>query len=92
MPNCCFEVMMDVQRCIREDITVEVLDNCLTVNLRKCASDDCSIVARKFSKRIYPLPLDVEYDKDSLKYEFDKNGMLRIQIFPKKTDNAAIDT
>lgn len=49
---------------------------------------DNSIVARKFSKRTYPLDMD-KYDRDSLVSNFDDNGMLRIQLFRKK-ENAMI--
>lgn len=88
MPGECFEVRLDVNRCKREDITVELIDNCLVIQTRKCQPDDNSIVARKFSKRMYPIELS-KYDKDTLHYEFDQNGMLKIQILPKKTVEAA---
>lgn len=83
MPDSCFEICLDVQRCKREDITVEILDNSIVVNTRKCNPDDFSIVARKFSKRVYPINTD-KYEINSLKYDFDKNGMLKIQISPRK--------
>ena len=85
MPGECFEIKLDVQRCKREDITVEFIDNCLVIVTRKCSPDDNSIVARKFSKRTYPIEL-TKYDKDTLKYEFDDDGMLKIQILPKKIE------
>ncbi|CAG9806131.1 unnamed protein product [Chironomus riparius] len=86
MPNNSFEINLDVQRCKREEVTVELSGDSIVVNTRKCAPDDNSIVARKFSKRTYPINLQM-YDKDSLIYEFNKDGMLKIQIFPKKSDN-----
>lgn len=86
MPNSSFEINLDVQRYKREEVTVELSEDSIVVNTRKCAPDDNSIVARKFSKRTYPINLQM-YDKDSLIYEFNKNGMLKIQIFPKKTEN-----
>lgn len=85
MPNSSFEINLDVQRFKRDEVSVELLEDCIVVNTRKCAPDDNSIVARKFSKRTYPINLKI-YDKDSLIYEFDKSGMLKIQIFPKKTE------
>lgn len=83
----CFEINLDCQRFKREDITVELLEDCnlIVVNTRKVNKDDNSIVARKFSKRMYPINL-TQYDKDSLVFNFDENGMLKIQIFLKKTD------
>lgn len=88
MPGECFEISLDVQRCKREDITVEFVDNCLVIQTKKCQPDDNSIEARMFSKRTYPIEL-TKYDKDSLHYEFDQKGMLKIQILPKKPDEAA---
>lgn len=88
MPGECFEIKLDVNRCKREDVTVEFVDNCLVVQTRKCQPDDNSIVARKFSKRVYPIEMS-KYDKETLHYEFDQNGMLKIQILPKKPDDAA---
>jgi Hsp20/alpha crystallin family len=85
MPGECFEIKLDVQRCKREDITVEFVDNCLVIQTRKCQPGDNSIVARKFSKRMYPIELS-KYDKDSLQYEFDDKGMLNVQIHPKKVE------
>lgn len=79
-----FEIKLDVQRCKREDITVKFVDECLVVQTRKVQPDDNSIVARKYSKRTYPVELS-KYDKDSLHYEFDDHGMLNIQIQPIKT-------
>jgi hypothetical protein len=79
----CFEVTLDINRCKREDITVEIIDDCLVIQTRKCKPDDNSIVARKFSKRMYPIEMS-KYDKESLQYEFDKNGMLKINIKPKQ--------
>lgn len=84
MPGECFEIKLDVQRCKREDITVEFVDDCLVIQTRKCQPDDNSIVARKFSKRVYPI--EATYDKKSLHYEFDDNGMLKVQIYPKKAE------
>lgn len=86
MPDSCFEINLDIQRYKREDITVELLDNLIIVNTRKCHPDDNSIVARKFSKRTYPINLQL-YDKNSLSYEFGTNGMLKIQLFPKKSQD-----
>lgn len=88
MPGECFEITLDVQRCKREDITVSFVDGCLEVQTKKCALDDNSIVARKFSKRKYPIELS-KYDQNSMKYEFDDHGMLKIQIYPKTTDTSA---
>lgn len=82
MPVNCFEITLDVQRCKKEDIVVQFVDDCLVVQTRKCNPDDNSIVSRKFSKRKYPIETD-KYDKDSLHYEFDEHGMLKIQIQPK---------
>ncbi|KAG5681126.1 hypothetical protein PVAND_010586 [Polypedilum vanderplanki] len=73
MQDNCFEINLDVQRCKREDISVELQDNCIVVTTKKCNPDDNSIVARKFSKRTYPLNILQKYDKESLRYEFDKN-------------------
>lgn len=84
MSSECMEIKLDVQRCKREDITVEFVDNFLVIQTRKCKPDDNSIVARKFSKRIYPIEL-TKYDKESLKYEFDDKGMLNVQIYLKKS-------
>jgi hypothetical protein len=81
--NSCFEITLDVNRCKREEISVELLDNLIVVHTRKCQEGDNSIVARKFSKRMYPIDLD-KFDKDSLKYEIDAGGMLKIQLFPKQ--------
>lgn len=86
MPGECFEVKLDVQKCNKEDITVTFDDNCLVVQTRKCQPDDNSIVARKFSKRVYPIEL-TKYDKSTLHYEFDSHGMLNIQIQPKAKDD-----
>lgn len=83
MSKSCFEISIDIQRFKKEDITIELNDNCIVVNTRKCQPDDNSIVARKFSKRMYPINTQI-YDKDSMTYEFGNNGMLKIQIFPKK--------
>lgn len=82
MPGKCYEIKLDIQRCKREDIAVELTEDCLVVQTRKCAPDDNSIVARKFSKRTYPIDLNV-YDKNSLHYEFDDHGMLNITIKPR---------
>lgn len=87
MPGECFEIKLDVNRCKREDITVEFVDSNLVIQTRKCQPDDNSIVARKFSKRTYPIELS-KYDKDSLHYEFDDTGMLKIQLLPRKPDQA----
>jgi hypothetical protein len=65
---------------------VEVTENSLIVQTRKCQPGDNSIVARKFSKRTYPIDLTV-YDKNSLHYEFDDHGMLNISIKPKSETN-----
>lgn len=78
-----FEIKLDVQSWKREDITVKFVDECLVVQTRKVQPDDNSIVARKYSKRTYPVEL-TKYDKDSLQYEFDDHGMLNIQIQPIK--------
>lgn len=85
MPGECFEIKLDVQRCKREDIVVEWLDNCLVIHTRKCKPGDNSIVARKFSKRTYPVELS-KFDKETMHYEFDDKGMLNVQIHPKKAD------
>lgn len=87
MPDSCFEIIMDVQRCKKEDIVVSFVDDCLVVQVRKCNPNDNSIVARKFSKRTYPIETD-KYDKDSLHYEFDEHGMLKIKIHPKANAEA----
>jgi HSP20 family molecular chaperone IbpA len=85
MQDNCFEINLDVQRCNRDDVSVELHDNCIIINTRKCSpEEEHSIVARKFSKRTYPLET-VNYDKSTFRYDFDKNGMLKIQIFRKKT-------
>lgn len=84
MSGDCFEIKLDVQRCKREDIKVGFVDDCLVIQTRKCQPDDNSIVARKFSKRTYPIELSM-YDKDTLHYEFDDKGMLNVQIHLKKT-------
>lgn len=84
----CYEIKLDVQRSNRDDIKVEVSENCLIVQTRKCEPGDNSIVARKFSKRTYPIDLEV-YDKNSLHYEFDDHGMLNITIKPKLDNDAA---
>lgn len=91
MPGECFEIKLDVQRCKREDITVQFVDDCLVIQTRKCQPDDNSIVARKFSKRTYPIEMS-KYDKDTLEYEFDDKGMLKVQIQPKKTEKWLIET
>lgn len=82
-----FEIKLDVQSCKREDITVMFIDDCLVVQMRKCEPDDNSIVARKFSKRVYPIELS-KYNKDSLHYEFDGHGMLNIQVQPRTSEAA----
>ena len=48
MPNSSFEINLDVQRFKREEVSVELLEDCIVVNTRKCEPDDNSIVARKF--------------------------------------------
>jgi Hsp20/alpha crystallin family len=89
MPGESFEVKLDVQKCKKEDITVSFDDNgCLVVQTRKCLPGDNSIVARKFSKRVYPIELS-KFDKSTLQYDFDDNGMLNIQIHPKAKDEAS---
>lgn len=79
-----FEIKLDVNRCKREDIKVEFVDDCLVIQTKRCDPEDNSIVARKFSKRKYPIELSV-YDKESLHYEFDDKGMLNVHIHQKKT-------
>lgn len=86
MPGECFEIKMDVQRFKREDIIVEFVDDCLVIHTRKCAPGDNSIVARKFSKRTYPVELS-KFDKETMHYEFDDKGMLNVQIQRKKVDS-----
>lgn len=85
MTSECFEIKLDVQRCKREDITVEFVESSLVIQTRKCQPGDNSIVARKFSKRIYPIELS-KYDKDTLQYDFDEKGMLNVKIYPKKSE------
>lgn len=77
----CFEIKLDVMRCKREEICVELNQNQIIVTMRKCKLGDNSIVARKFSKRIYPIDLN-KFDKESLIYEINDHGMLKIQINP----------
>lgn len=83
MSDDCFEVKLDVQRCKREDITVTFVENNLVVRTRKCQPEDNSIVARKFSSRVYPIEMS-QYDKDTLHYEFDQDGMLIIHVYKRK--------
>ena len=78
----CFEVKLDVQRCKREDIVISFIGDCLVVQMKKCSPDDNSIVARRFSKRIYPLNLD-KFDKNTLQYKLCDDGMLTIQVQEK---------
>lgn len=82
-----FEVKLDVQQFKKEEITVRFIDDCLVVQTRKCDPDDNSIVARKFSKRVYPIELS-KYDSESLHYEFDDKGMLTIRVHERTSDAA----
>jgi HSP20 family molecular chaperone IbpA len=91
MPGECYEIKLDVQRCNRDEIAVEVTENSLIVQTRKCHPEDNSIVARKFSKRTYPIDLNV-YDRNSLHYEFDDHGMLNISIKPKSETSSQQST
>lgn len=81
-PGESFEIKLDVQNCKQEDITVELVDNCVVIHTRKCQPDDNSIVARKFSKRTYHVEVS-KYDPSTLHYEI-VDGMLSLQIQPKK--------
>lgn len=85
MPGESFQLKLDIQRCKREDITVEMDGNCLVINTRKFDPEDNSIVARKFSKRMYPI--SDKFDKSTLKYEFDENGMLLVRIERRRIEN-----
>lgn len=77
-----FEISLDVQNCRRDEIQIELKEDCIVINTRKVNKDDNSIVARKFSKRTYPIELK-NYDKESLTSHFE-NGMLRIKILQNK--------
>jgi HSP20 family molecular chaperone IbpA len=79
----CFEINLDVQRFKREDVNIELQENCIVINVRKVKEDDNSIVARKFSKRTYPIELN-KYDKNSFVSELKSDGMLKIKILRKK--------
>ena len=83
-----FEISLDVQNCRREEVQIELKEDCIVINTRKVKTDDNSIVARKFSKRIYPLEIG-KYDKESLTTHFE-NGMLRIKISQKEDPKAKV--
>lgn len=78
--NVAFEIILDVQHFVKDQIKVTIEDHKILVETRHGVTKDNSYESRH-SVRSYPLP--VECDDKSVTSELRPNGMLHIKAYKK---------